>query len=215
MKQIFSIVLIAITLNLFAEKQTKVKFKTPYGCMIAVLYNETPQHRDNFIKLIKEEKYKGILFHRVIKDFMIQTGDINSRFARKGQRLGSGDLGYTIPAEFVYGKFHKKGALAAARQSDMVNPKKESSSCQFYIVQGKKFKPEYLNMMAKKTNKQFSPEQIKAYTTIGGTPHLDDAYTVFGEIVKGLEIVDKIAKEKCDRNDRPLKDIKIDVDILE
>ena len=214
MKNILLIVLFSFSIQIKAEKEQKIKIKTKFGIMIAKLYNKTPKHRDNFIKLVKSGKYNGVLFHRVIKDFMIQSGDINSKNAVKGQFLGNGDLGYTISAEFNYDLFHKKGALAAARQSDNINPQKASSSCQFYIVDGKVLGHKQLNTIAKSYKKHFTQEQIKAYTTIGGTPHLDGDYTVFGEVIKGLDIIDKIAKNKCDKNNRPLDDIKITIELL-
>lgn len=243
------------------EKETVLKIETSLGDIKVKLYNETPKHRDNFIKLAEDGTYNGTLFHRVIKDFMVQAGDPESKNAPKGKMLGSGDVGYTVPAEFVYPKyFHKKGALSAARQGDNVNPKKESSGCQFYIVTGKVFNDSTLlgmesqmnenkinvifntlaqkhmkeiykmrkandenglydlqeklfaeaqEMAAKQPEFHFTPEQIEAYTTVGGTPHLDGEYTVFGEVVKGLDIVDKIQQVKTDRSDRPEEDVKI------
>ena len=220
------------------EKETKLKIETSAGDIIVKLYNETPKHRDNFIKLAEEGTYEGTLFHRVIKDFMIQAGDPESKNAPKGKMLGAGDVGYTVPAEFVYPKyFHKKGALSAARQGDNVNPKKESSGCQFYIVTGKVYNDSTLlgmehqmnqarlnnafNALAQKHMKEiykmagepefrFTPEQVKAYTTVGGTPHLDGEYTVFGEVVEGMDVVDKIQQVKTDRSDRPEEDVKIE-----
>ena len=243
------------------DKETLVKIETTAGDIKVKLYNETPKHRDNFIKLVKDGMYEGTLFHRVIKDFMIQAGDPDSKNAPKGKMLGAGDVGYTIPAEFVYPKFfHKKGALSAARQGDNVNPKKESSGCQFYIVTGKVYNDSTLlsmesqmnenkinvifntlaqkhmkeiykmrkandenglydlqeklfaeaqEMAAKQPEFHFTPEQIEAYTTVGGTPHLDGEYTVFGEIVEGMDVVDKIQQVKTDRSDRPEEDVKI------
>ncbi|ERI88741.1 peptidyl-prolyl cis-trans isomerase, cyclophilin-type [Bacteroides pyogenes F0041] len=243
------------------DSRTLVKIETSLGDIKVELYDETPKHRDNFIKLAKQGVYEGTLFHRVIKDFMVQAGDPDSKNAPKGKMLGSGDVGYTIPAEFVYPQFfHKKGALSAARQGDNVNPKKESSGCQFYIVTGKVFNDSTLlnmenqknenrvniifNALAQKHMKEiykmrkandedglyelqeklfeearkeagkepdfhFTPEQIKAYTTVGGTPHLDGEYTVFGEVVEGMEIVEKIQNVKTDRSDRPEEDVKI------
>lgn len=241
--------------------ETLVKIETSAGDIKVKLYNETPKHRDNFIKLVKEGTYEGTLFHRVIKDFMIQAGDPESKNAPKGKMLGAGDVGYTVPAEFVYPKFfHKKGALSAARQGDAVNPKKESSGCQFYIVTGKVYNDStllqmerqmnenkvsvFFNELAKKHMKEiykirkandedglydlqekliaqaqelaakepefrFTPEQVEAYTTVGGTPHLDGEYTVFGEVVEGMDVVDKIQQVKTDRSDRPEEDVKI------
>ncbi len=197
------------------KKKYYVLIKTSYGNMVAELYNETPKHRDNFLKLVNEGFYNDLLFHRVINRFMIQGGDPGSRNARPGQMLGNGNLGYTIPAEFVKGLFHKKGALAAARMGDQVNPTKASSSCQFYIVQGNVWQPDQLQMMALQMNKVFSQQQIDAYTTIGGTPHLDDDYTVFGQVIEGLDVIDKIAEVKCGPGDRPLEDVKMKISVIE
>lgn len=245
-----------------------LKIETSLGDITVKLYNETPLHRDNFIKLAKDGTYNGTLFHRVIKDFMVQAGDPDSKNAPKGKMLGSGDVGYTVPAEFVYPQyFHKKGVLSAARQGDDTNPKKASSGCQFYIVTGKVYNDSTLlgmeqqknqnkltnvfNALAQKHMKEiykmrkandeeglyalqdtllaqaeaeaakqpdfhFTPEQIKAYTTVGGTPHLDGEYTVFGEVLEGMDIVDKIQKVKTDRSDRPEEDVKIiNVSVIE
>lgn len=243
------------------KKETTVLIETNLGDIKVKLYNETPKHRDNFIKLAKKGFYDGTLFHRVIKNFMIQAGDPESKKAPAGKMLGSGDTGYTIPAEFVYPQyFHKKGALSAARQSDQVNPQKESSGCQFYIVTGNVYSQEQLIQMeqqmnqnkvtnifnklaqdhmkeiykmrkennedglydlqeklvrqaeeeaAKRPDMKFTPEQVKAYTTIGGTPHLDGEYTVFGEVVEGMDIADKIQKVKTGKGDRPSDDVVI------
>ena len=177
--------------------------------MVFVLYDDTPRHRDNFLKLISDHTYDGLLFHRVIGKFMIQGGDPESRDAKQNQMLGSGTLGYTVPAEFRDHHFHKKGALCAARQGDNVNPKKESSASQFYIVQGQVWDEKMLERMEKEYHKKYTPEQRKVYTTIGGTPHLDGDYTVFGEIVEGMDVLDKIAAVQTDRYNRPLKDVKI------
>lgn len=182
--------------------------------MVVKLYNETPQHRDNFIKLVKEGAYDDVLFHRVINKFMIQGGDPNSRTAQPGQMLGDGDLGYTIPAEFVPGLYHKKGALAAARQGDNVNPQKASSSCQFYLVQGDIWPAEKLKMVEQRMGKSYTPEQAETYATIGGTPFLDGDYTVFGEVVEGIEVIDKIAEVKCGPMDRPVEDVKMKMTVL-
>ena len=191
------------------EKVYFVKIETTYGDIVVKLYNETPKHRDNFLKLVKEGTYDGLLFHRVINQFMIQGGDPKSRDAKPGQMLGDGELGYTIPAEFVTGLYHKKGALAAARQGDQVNPMKESSACQFYIVQGNKWNADRLKMVEQRMGKSFTKEQAEVYATLGGTPFLDGDYTVFGEVVEGLEVVDKIAAVPCGPNDRPVEDVKI------
>lgn len=192
-----------------SEKVFYVKIETSYGDMVVKLYNETPKHRDNFLKLVREGTYNDLLFHRVIKEFMIQGGDPNSRTAKQGQMLGDGELGYTIPAEFVPTLYHKKGALAAARQADQVNPQKESSSCQFYIVQGNKWDTNRLAMVEQRMGKHFTAEQAQVYATLGGTPFLDGDYTVFGEVVEGLEVIDKIAAVQTDRNDRPIEDVKM------
>ena len=191
------------------ESGVRVEMRTTMGDITLLLYNDTPLHRDNFIKLVNENVYEGLLFHRVIDRFMIQAGDPKSKDAKPGTMLGDGTLGYTIPAEFLPNHFHKRGALCAARQGDQVNPRKESSSCQFYIAQGQVWSEADLNMMEQRFGKKFSPEQRKAYTTVGGTPHLDGDYTVFGEVLKGMEVVDKIAAAPRDKYDRPLEDIRI------
>lgn len=191
------------------EKETMIELKTEFGTMKIKLYNETPKHRDNFIKLAKEGYYDGLLFHRVMKNFMIQGGDPNSRGASESAMLGSGGPGYTIPAEFNSALVHKKGALAAARQGDQVNPKKESSGSQFYIVQGDKQTDGALDNTERQVKIKYTPEQREAYKTIGGTPFLDMNYTVFGEVTEGLEVVDKIAAVQTKPGDRPVKDVKI------
>ena len=241
---------------------TKVEIKTSLGDIVVALYNETPIHRDNFIKLVNEKYYDGVLFHRVIKDFMIQTGDGNSKTAGPDDHLGTGDPGYTLQAEFVYPKyFHKKGALAAARTADQVNPERRSSGSQFYIVTGQVYGVGQLEQMGKQLAEQqkgqrfqqlamqhrdeimrwqaekdttslmrlqsqliaqvneeaaknpapgFTQEQIQAYSSVGGTPHLDGQYTVFGEVISGMEVVDKIQNVATrGGDDRPLQDIKI------
>ncbi len=244
----------------YTDTLTQVELKTSLGDIIIALYNETPKHRDNFVKLVKDGYYDGVLFHRVIKDFMIQTGDGNSKTATPGQMLGDGDPGYTIPAEFVSPKyFHKKGALAAARTGDQVNPERASSGSQFYIVTGKLYSSQELDMMKQRLGDQkkqgrwqqlvmqhrdeimrmqsaqdnsglqrlqdqlvaqleaeyakdpfrLTDEQIEAYTTVGGTPHLDGQYTVFGEVLKGMDVVDAIQNVKTGANDRPVDDVKI------
>lgn len=237
-----------------------------YGKIFIKLYNETPLHRDNILKLIDKGHYDSLLFHRVIQGFMIQGGDPDSRKAAYGQKLGDGDVGYTIPAEFNQKLFHKRGVLAAAREGDDINPKKESSGCQFYITQGrgplsdrdillyeyrinKKLRNELKQNYLSKTENAplreayesykksgqtdsvlaienrldeaisadyqnsphytFSAEQIKAYKTVGGTPHLDGNYTVYGEVIRGMEVVDKIAAVDTDKNDRPSIDVRM------
>jgi cyclophilin family peptidyl-prolyl cis-trans isomerase len=195
------------------SKETTVLIKTTLGDVKVKLYNETPLHRDNFIRLVKSHSYDSTLFHRVIKSFMIQGGDPDSKKAAEGVQLGNGEMGSSVPAEFKPGLFHKKGALAAARQGDNVNPEKKSSSCQFYIVQGKVFNDADLDRLELRINSsgayKFSPEQRQAYKTIGGTPHLDTGYTVFGEVVEGMDVVEKIAAVQVDRNDRPLVDVRV------
>lgn len=191
------------------DKMTKVLLKTSFGDITIALYDDTPAHKANFEKLVKEKFYDGLLFHRIIKGFMIQGGDPDSKTAKAGQRLGAGDIGYTIPAEFVPGHYHKRGAVAAAREGDNVNPQKASSGCQFYIVDGTVYDNDKMTLISQRTGKTFTAEQIKDYTTIGGAPWLDGDYTVFGEVVKGMEVVDKIAEQKKDGADRPIEDIKI------
>lgn len=240
--------------------ETLVRLETTEGNITVKLYDETPKHRDNFIKLAKEGVYDSTLFHRVIKNFMIQAGDPQSKTASDTATLGSGDVGYTLPAEIKPKFFHKRGVLAAARLGDEVNPNRESSGCQFYIVTGRKFsEAQMINMenqmnearlenifnelarkhmkeiykmrkandtegllelqdsleaqarakVAKEPALKYTKEQISAYTTIGGAPHLDGAYTIFGEVTEGMDIVDKIEKVKTNRGDRPEKDIRI------
>lgn len=196
------------------DNRKKVIISTGMGDMTIVLYDETPKHRDNFIKLAESGLYDGTIFHRVIQNFMIQGGDPESKNATPEKMLGNGGPGYTIPAEFNTKFFHKKGALAAARQGDNVNPKKESSGSQFYIVQGKKVSQDELNLFQSRSNIKMSPEQIKAYTTVGGAYHLDGAYTVFGEVIEGMDVIDKIASVQTNNMDRPLQDIKITVKVV-
>ncbi len=194
--------------------QTKVKEKmvlieTSKGSIKIKLYNETPLHRDNFLKLVKEKYYDGVLFHRVIKKFMIQAGDPDSKTAKPDQMLGNGGPDYTIAAEFNPNLFHKKGVLAAARLGDQANPEKRSSGSQFYIVQGEVFDDAKIEMVEKRLGKKLTDKQKQIYKTIGGTPHLDGAYTVFGEVVSGLEVIDAIAAVKTGKADRPVEDVKI------
>lgn len=243
-----------------------VTIKTEYGNMVAILYDETPKHKENFIKLAKEHYFDSLLFHRVIEGFMIQGGDPESKKAAENQRLGNGGPGYTIPAEFNPKLFHEKGALSAARLGDAMNPEKASSGSQFYIVQGikhtesqlkvdpEKFnralqqffqKPEnqvyrdsintfiqnrdekgfqaYLEnlrplveqQLGLSVNREVSPEVVKAYSTVGGTPQLDGQYTVFGKVIQGLDVIDKIAAVPRDMNERPLKDVRMSVSVEE
>ncbi len=247
--------------NMETNKQTICQIETSKGNITVKLYDETPLHRDNFIKLAQEGFYDGTLFHRVIKNFMIQGGDPESKGAPAGKMLGTGDTGYTIPAEFVYPQyFHKKGVLSAARQGDEVNPERRSSGCQFYIVTGQVYSQSQIVGMENQLNQmklknafdalarqhmkdiykmrkandlnglqqlqdqliaeaqsqvageapfKFTPEQMEAYTTVGGTPHLDNQYTVFGEVVEGMEVVDAIQQVKTNRADRPVEDVVI------
>ena len=189
------------------KSEQLIKIETSLGDMVIKLYNETPAHRDNMIKLIKEDFYKDQVFHRVIKDFMIQGGDPHSTGAEKGQRLGSGGPGYTVPAEFHKNLIHKKGALAAARKGDSANPEQASNGSQFYLVQGRVLTPEDINILTQRGVANFTEETTEIYTTLGGTPHLDGAYTIFGEVVEGLEIIDAIASQACDSYDRPIEDV--------
>ena len=193
------------------KKETMVVISTDYGDMKIKLYDETPLHRDNFIKLAKEGFFDGLLFHRVIPQFMIQGGDPTSKDAKPGQQLGAGGPGYTIPAEFNPNFIHKKGALSAARQGDQVNPKRASSGSQFYIVQGRTASAQDLQRGSIK----YSDEQIKIYEEQGGTPFLDGQYTVFGEVVEGLDVIDKIAAVRTAPGDRPVEDVKFSVNVIE
>ncbi len=239
---------------------TVLLLETTKGDIRLRLFDDTPKHRDNIIKLAKEGFYDGTLFHRVIKDFMIQAGDPESKHASDTATLGSGDTGYTIPAEFVYPKyFHRRGVLSAARMGDDVNPNKESSGCQFYIVTGKVFKEAELDALESQMNQnmlhsefnrlarqhmkeiflmrknsdstglkklqdelieqaekivlqnpfRFTEEQRNAYKTVGGAPHLDGQYTVFGEVIEGMDVVNRIQDVKTNRADRPLENIVI------
>lgn len=246
------------------EKRAMVLISTRFGDMKVALYNETPNHRDNFLKLVKSGYYDSLLFHRVINEFMLQGGDPESRNAAPDQRLGNGGPGYTLENEIMPGLFHKKGALAAARLGDQVNPEKKSSGSQFYIVQGVVFPPNELPALEEKENQKriqsyirtlamnnkdsisfyqqtanqvafailmerlqneaiakvqkdpfhLNEEQKQLYTTIGGVPHLDGGYTVFGEVTEGLSVIDSIAVQPTDSYDRPLKDIKMKITIL-
>lgn len=241
-------------------KETIVVMDTTLGEIKLKLYNETPKHRDNFIKLAKEGQYEGLLFHRVIKDFMIQGGDVTSKDAPMNKQLGAGDLGYTVPAEFKYPTyFHKKGALCAARTGDEVNPERASSASQFYIVTGKKYSESELNQMEKQLDSRLKqeifnrlqtenrtkimelyrsgnkeelailrdtlirkteleaekrkgeakiPAEIReTYKTIGGVPFLDNQYTVYGEVIEGIEVVDAIQQVKTNKQDRPTENV--------
>lgn len=195
-------------------KENIILLTTDLGNIKIRLYNETPQHKDNFLKLVTQKFYDSLLFHRVIRNFMIQGGDPESKHAVQGVMLGNGDVGYTVPAEFNDSSFHKKGALAAARQGDDINPTKASSGCQFYIVQGKIYTDDELNMLESRMNIKFSPSQRQAYKTMGGTPFLDHNYTVFGEVIEGLDVVDKIAVVQTLPGDRPAQDVRMKISIV-
>jgi len=197
------------------NKNTLIKIETSLGDITVRLYDETPKHRDNMIKLAEDGYFKDQIFHRVIANFMIQGGDPHSVGAEKGQRLGTGGPGYTIPAEFNSKLFHKKGVLSAARRGDDVNPEKESSGSQFYIVQGRVLTVDELMVLEQRgVHTAFSEEEVEAYTTLGGTPHLDGGYTVFGEVVEGLELIDAIANTPTDSYDRPLEDIIFNISVI-
>jgi len=197
------------------EGITRVRISTDYGEIRIVLYNETKLHRDNFIRLVSSGYYDGQIFHRLIKDFMIQGGDPNSKNAGPGEILGQGGPGYTIPAEIMPKYFHKKGALAAARMGDAVNPARSSSGSQFYIIQGKVFTKAQLDLMEeRKLHPVFTAAEIEAYTKLGGSPHLDGAYTVFGEVEYCMDVLEKLMNTPTDSNDRPLQDIRFKMEIL-
>lgn len=193
------------------SKEPVVEITTDYGKIKIKLYNETPKHRDNFLKLAKEGFYNGTLFHRVIKGFMIQGGDPKSKTAGANDMLGSGDVGYTIPAEFDKNLIHKKGALCAARTN---NPEKASSGCQFYIVQGKTMTDAEIGMMEQQKGIKYTEAQKQAYKTLGGTAFLDQEYTVYGEVIEGMDVIDKIASVQTAPGDRPTKDVKMTVKVL-
>lgn len=195
-----------------AEKITYVEVETEFGNMKIELYNSTPIHRDNFIKLANDGFYDGLLFHRVIKGFMVQGGDPKSKDAKPEQRLGSGGPGYQIDAEI--GAPHFKGTLAAARTGGPQNPEKRSSGSQFYLVQGQVQTDQMLDAMEKRSNIKYNPSQREKYKTIGGTPMLDNDYTVYGEVVEGMDVIDKIAEVPTANGDRPLQDVKMKVRIL-
>ena len=219
MKKLFTTTLLVFVLaSAFAKgpKNQYIRIKTSYGECIIRLYNQTPKHRDNFIKLVKKGFYNGTLFHRVIQNFMIQGGDPDSKDSTKakpGAQLGNGDVGYTIPAEFRDSLFHKRGVLAAARDD---NPAKASSGCQFYIVEGKRFTPGKLDTLeqTRLKGRKIPAWQRDYYTSVGGVPHLDQNYTVYGEVVTGIDMVDRIAAVKKDGNDRPLQDVPMTIELL-
>jgi cyclophilin family peptidyl-prolyl cis-trans isomerase len=193
------------------KKETIVVIETSMGTLKAKLYNSTPKHKANFLKLVKEGYYDGLLFHRVIRNFMMQGGDPLSKNAPSGLMLGAGGPDYKIPAEI--GRYHFKGALAAARLGNQANPNKESSGSQFYIVQGQPVAKGQLEMMTKGKNIKYTAEDIQRYETAGGAPFLDGDYTVFGEVIEGMEIIDMICSMDVDQNSRPLKDITMKITI--
>lgn len=204
--------LLLFCLSVNAQRNRKVKVITEYGTMVIKLYDQTPLHRNNFVKLVKKHFYDSLLFHRVIKNFMIQGGDPDSKRAKPGAELGNGGVGYTIPAEFQLDLYHKKGVLAAAREGEN-NPTKASDGCQFYIVQGKKFTDGQLDTLEQTRlgGRKLPVDQREVYKKIGGSPHLDQNYTIFGEVVKGLNIIDSIAIVKTDKNNRPIQDVRMKV----
>jgi cyclophilin family peptidyl-prolyl cis-trans isomerase len=214
MKKLFVLLLLLSALPGFAKRPNHyVRIKTVYGDCIIRLYNETPVHRDNFIELVKKGFYNGTLFHRVIQNFMIQGGDPDSKKAKPGAELGNGDVGYTVPAEFKDSLFHKRGVLAAARDDI---PSKASSGCQFYIVEGKRFTDEELDKLeqTRLQGRKIPLSQRAIYKSVGGVPHLDKNYTVYGEVVNGIDMVDRIAAVKKDAKDRPLTDVPMVVELL-
>jgi peptidyl-prolyl cis-trans isomerase B (cyclophilin B) len=195
---------------------SEVLLETTAGNIRIALFDETPQHRDNFLKLVQEQVYDSLLFHRVIKDFMIQAGDLHSKHAQPGQRLGTGDFNYTVEAEFRLPTIiHRRGMVAMAREGDRVNPEQRSSACQFYIVWGRVYNDAGLVKVQERLDRttqgrvQLTPEMQEVYKTVGGVPHLDGQYTVFGEVVEGLDVVDRIQQSATDEYDRPLEDIRI------
>jgi len=194
------------------DKFTYAEIETEFGVMKVKLYNSTPLHRDNFIKLAKEGFYEDLLFHRVISGFMVQGGDPKSKGAGEDARLGSGGPGYRVPAEI--GGLHIKGALAAARTGGSSNPEKESSGSQFYVVQGKPVQEAQISSIETSKGVKYSQEQRDLYRTLGGTPQLDNEYTVFGEVVEGMDVIDKIAAVPTKPGDRPVKDVKMNVRIV-
>ena len=215
-KNAFIGLMLLVCSSAMAQDRAEVEFQTTEGNIRIALFNETPQHRDNFMKLVRMEFYDSLLFHRVIKDFMIQGGDLHSKHAEPGKFLGEGELDYTIEPEFRLPQiYHRRGVIASARESDRVNPERRSGAAQFYIVWGKIYDDKRLAKVQERldsaTNGQvkLTPEMIETYKTVGGTPHLDGQYTVFGEVTQGLDIVERIIQVETDKNDRPLKDIRI------
>ena len=204
-KTLLSLFAILITITSFAQKN-KISIETEYGKIVIMLYDNTPLNTNNMVKLAKEHYYDSTIFHRCIPQFVIQGGDSTSKHAKPGEMLGEGGLGYTVPAEINDTDYHKRGALGVARDN---TPDKSGSACQFYIVVGKKFTDDELDKLSKRSGRQYSAAQREVYKTQGGTPHLDGNYTVFGEVIEGMDIVDKIANEPRDKHDRPLKDIRM------
>lgn len=210
MKKIILILVYVVMSAMVFAQSTKVLIETTKGNITVMLYDDTPLHRDNFIKLVESNFYDSILFHRVIKDFMIQAGDPTSKNAAPDVLLGDADTDYTIPAEFVYPKYyHKKGALAAARTSDDENPERRSSGSQFYIVQGRTFTDEKLDKYEAHLGIKMPAEIREYYKTVGGTPHLDTQYTVFGEVLDGMDVVNEIAAVETNKDARPIVDVRI------
>ncbi len=214
---LFALLAGALLLTSCQNKNVHVVLETTMGNIELKLYDLTPLHRDNFRALVKEHAFDSLLFHRVIRDFMIQGGDPDSKYAEPGKVLGDGDRDYTVPAEFRLedGIFHRRGVLAAAREGDDVNPEQRSSAMQFYIVWGRVFDDEGLDRIQLRLDARtdgrvkLTPEMREVYKTVGGTPHLDGQYTVFGEVVSGLDVVDAIQQVATDANDRPLTDVRI------
>ena len=211
---VLSFVLCHVSLSV--AQTTEVLLETTAGNIRISLYDETPQTRVNFLKITKMGVYDSLLIHRVIKNFMIQSGDTNSKHAKPGQLLGTGDFDYTTEAEFRLPQiFHRRGVVAMAREGDKVNPERRSSACQFYIVWGKILNDMQLAKVQEKLDSatqgqvKLTPEMMEVYKTVGGTPHLDGQYTVFGEVVEGMDVVEKIQGVETDKNDRPLEDIRI------
>lgn len=219
MKKLFLTVFVLLIAIMFGYSQeeksgTKVLISTSFGDIKILLYDKTPLHRDNFIKLVESKYYDDLLFHRVIRDFMIQGGDPDSRDSKPRKQLGKGGPDYKIPFEYVPEYFHKKGALAAAREGDNVNPEKASSGSQFYIVTGRTFTEGELDIIQKRYGITYTQEQIETYKTIGGYPPLDKGYTVFGEVIEGIEVAEKISQVPRDGYDRPLENIKMTLTII-
>lgn len=206
MRYILALLITCLSIGQSFAKEKSIKIETNYGVIILKLYDNTPLHTANLVKLCKEHYFDSTLFHRVIPSFVIQGGDPDSKHAGPEKQLGDGDLSYLVPAEINAVNYHKRGALGMARDN---NPEKKSSACQFYIVVGKVVTEEQLNTISAKTNRVFNAEQRKVYTTLGGTPFLDGNYTVFGEVTKGMEVVDTIAQLARNAADRPNVDVRM------